>query len=428
MRITDMHVTPIALGDPPLLNAAGLHAPYCLRTIVELVTNDGLTGLAEVPGSVAVDQALRAVRDIVVGADPLNWNALRAHVAERCAPETSMLRGDKPWDGRTRVQVFSALDVACLDIAGKAFDVPVATLLGGIVRDRVPYSAYLFYKYEGAGGELAFDVDATATGWGAGRQAAALDPAGIVAQAQSMVKEFGFKSIKLKGGVFEPAQEVAAIFALREAFGPDIPLRLDPNALWRLETGIEWGKQLEGVLEYLEDPVRGQDDMAAVRRAVKIPLATNMCTTSFDDLPGSVATESEDIILTDHHFWGGLRASMELAAHCRIFGRGVSMHSNNHAGISLAAMTHLGAAMPNLSYALDTHYPWQNEEIVVGGRIPIEDGSVALPTGAGLGVALDRAALARAHDAYTRCGITERNDEPEMQKKVPGWTFKATRW
>ena len=91
-------------------------------------------------------------------------------------------------------------------------------------------------------------------------------------------------------------------------------------------------------------------------------------------------------------------------------------------------MTHLGAAMPNLSYALDTHYPWQNEEIVVGGRIPIEDGSVALPTGAGLGVALDRAALARAHDAYTRCGITERNDEPEMQKKVPDWKFKATRW
>ena len=187
MRITDMHVTPIALGDPPLLNAAGLHAPYCLRTIVELHTNDGLTGLAEVPGSVAVDQALLAVRDMVVGADPLNWHALRAHVADRCAPETSALRGDKPWDGRTRVQVFSALEVACLDIAGKAFDVLVATLLGGIVRDRVPYSAYLFYKYEGAGGELAFGVNPAANGWAAGRQAAALDPAGIVAQTQSMV-------------------------------------------------------------------------------------------------------------------------------------------------------------------------------------------------------------------------------------------------
>ena len=428
MKITEMHITPIALGDPPLLNAAGLHAPYCLRTVVELKTDNGLTGLAEVPGSVAVDAALAAVRDVVIGADPRNWHGLRARLAERCSPETSVSRGDKPWDGRTRVQVYSALDVACLDIQGKAFGVPVAALLGGVVRERVPYSAYLFYKYEGAGGELAFGTDPDATGWAAARQAAALDPAGVVAQAQAMVKEFGFESIKLKGGVFEPAQEVAAMKALHEAFGPGVPLRLDPNALWTVETSIKYGREMEGILEYLEDPCRTQEGMAAVRRALKTPLATNMCTTSFDDLPGSVKHASEDIILTDHHYWGGLRASMELAAHCRIFSRGVSMHSNNHGGISLAAMTHLGAAMPNLSYALDTHYPWQWEDIIIGGRMKIEGGCVALPKGAGLGVELDRVALAKAADNYRRCGFTERNDEPEMQKKVPGWKFKATRW
>ena len=428
MKITEMHITPIALGDPPLLNAAGLHAPYCLRTVVELKTDNGLTGLAEVPGSVAVDAALAAVRDVVIGADPRNWHGLRARLAERCSPETSVSRGDKPWDGRTRVQVYSALDVACLDIQGKAFGVPVAALLGGVVRERVPYSAYLFYKYEGAGGELAFGTDPEATGWAAARQAAALDPAGVVAQAQAMVKEFGFESIKLKGGVFEPAQEVAAMKALHEAFGPGVPLRLDPNALWTVETSIKYGREMEGILEYLEDPCRTQEGMAAVRRALKTPLATNMCTTSFDDLPGSVKHASEDIILTDHHYWGGLRASMELAAHCRIFSRGVSMHSNNHGGISLAAMTHLGAAMPNLSYALDTHYPWQWEDIIIGGRMKIEGGCVALPKGAGLGVELDRVALAKAADNYRRCGFTERNDEPEMQKKVPGWKFQATRW
>ena len=87
--------------------------------------------------------------------------------------------------------------------AGKTFGVPVATLLGGIVRERVPYSAYLFYKYEGAGGELGFGTDSRATGWAAARQRAALDPDGIVAQAQAMVKEFGFESMKLKGGFFD---------------------------------------------------------------------------------------------------------------------------------------------------------------------------------------------------------------------------------
>jgi glucarate dehydratase len=428
MKISAMHITPIALGDPPLLNAAGLHAPYCLRTVVELQTDSGITGLAEVPGSVAVDQALSAVRDVVVGADPLNWHSLRAKLAERCSPESSVARGDKPWDGRTRVQIHSALDVACLDIQGRAFGVPVATLLGGIVRERVPYSAYLFYKYEGAGGERGFGTDPNAGGWAAARQQATLDPDGVVAQAEAMVEAFGFESIKLKGGCFEPAQEVAAIKALRKRFGPGVPLRLDPNGLWTVETSIKYGRTMEGVLEYLEDPCRTQEGMATVRKALKTPLATNMCTTSFDDLPGSVRTGSEDIILTDHHFWGGLRSSMELAALCRVFGRGVSMHSNNHAGISLAAMTHLGAAMPNLSYALDTHYPWQCEEIIVGGRATFDGGCVTLPKGPGLGVELDRPALAKAHETYQRIGLTERNDEIEMQKKIPGWKFAPTRW
>jgi glucarate dehydratase len=428
MRIAEMKITPIALGDPPLLNAAGLHAPYALRTVVELVTEDGMTGLAEVPGSAAVDAVLEEARPLVVGADPRNWHGTRERMAAHFKPEASAARGDAPWDGRKVVQVFSAIDVACLDLAGKACGLPVAALLGGVVRERVPYSAYLFYKYEGAGGAPAFGTDPHASGWAAARQKAALDPEGIVEQARAMVAEFGFKSIKLKGGVFPPEQEVAAMKALAAAFGPGVPLRLDPNALWTPETSIRWGRELEGCLEYLEDPTRGQEAMAQVRRALKIPLATNMCTTSFDDLPGSVRTGSEDIILNDHHFWGGLHASMELAAICRVFGRGVSMHSNNHAGISLAAMTHLGAAMPNLSYALDTHYPWQEDEIIVGGRMPFEDGCVVLPKGPGLGVELDRTALERAHQAYLRCGLKERNDEIEMQKKVPGWKFAATRW
>ena len=428
MRITDMHITPVALGDPPLLNAAGLHAPYCLRTVVELVADNGLTGLAEVPGSAAINAKLEAARAVAIGRDPLNWHGLRGALRSHFGTDSAAARGDKPWDQRALVQVESALDVACLDLTGKAYDVPVATLLGGVVRERVPYSAYLFYKYEGAGGELAFGTDPAATGWAAARQAAALDPDGVVAQAMAMVKEFGFESIKLKGGVFEPAQEVAAMKALHKAFGPTVPLRVDPNALWTVETSIKYGREMEGILEYLEDPCRTQEGMAAVRQALKTPLATNMCTTAFGDLPGSARLGSEDIILTDHHFWGGLRASMELATHCRIFGRGVSMHSNNHGGISLAAMTHLGAAMPNLTYALDTHYPWQWEDFIVGGRMTIEGGCVALPKGPGLGVELDRPALAKAHENFKRCGLTERNDEPEMQKKVPGWKFAQTRW
>ncbi|MCY4525189.1 MAG: hypothetical protein OXB89_01150, partial [Anaerolineaceae bacterium] len=286
----------------------------------------------------------------------------------------------------------------------------------------------LFYKYEGAGGPLGFATDPQATGWAAARQAAALDPAGVVAQAQAMCAKFGFRSIKLKGGVFEPDAEVAAMQALHEAFGPEVPLRHDPNAIWRVETAIRAGKQMEGILEYFEDPTRGQENMASVARALDLPLATNMCTTSFADLPGSLRLGSESIILSDHHLWGGLRNSLALARICQTFGRGLSMHSNSHLGISLAAMVHLGAAVPNLSYACDTHYPWQYEEVLEGGRIDFEEGAVAVSSEPGLGISLDRAQLARLHEQYLASGLQRRDDQVEMQKVNPGWTFRSTRW
>ena len=425
MKITDVHITPVAVADPPLLNAAGLHAPYALRIIIELVSADGLSGWSEIPGSEATRAALETAAEQIIGRDPWGLNAIAATLESLANPDD---RGATPWDQRTWVHARSAIEVACYDLMGKSVGRPVVDLLGGAVRECVPFAAYLFYKYEGAGGEFGLGLDSSATGWQAARQKAALDPAGIVTQAQAMVDQYGFKSIKLKGGAYEPQVEVDSILALREAFGPDIPLRLDPNAIWQVDTAVAAGKQLEGVLEYYEDPVRGQENMAAVARALDIPLATNMCTTSFADLPGSIAHQSEAIILSDHHFWGGFRASLDLARFCAVFGRGMSMHSNSHLGISLAAMVHLAAAVPNLTYDCDTHYPWQDGHDLLIEPLPIEDGAIAVPRAPGLGIEVDRARLAQLHQQYLDCGLTERNDEIEMQKVQPGWTFLATRW
>lgn len=427
MYITEMIVTPIAVTDPPLLTASGLHAPYALRVILELRTDNGLYGLGEVPGGAEIAEGLNAASAAIVGKDPFQLNLLQREITALLAVENEE-RGDFPWDKRIALHVYSAVEVACFDLMGKAAGRPVVDLLGGRCRDRVPFSAYLFYKFEGAGGALGYDSDPNATGWAAARQKEAVDPDGIVAQAKAMIAEYGFKSIKLKGGAFEPAQEAEAILALREAFGPDVPLRIDPNAIWSVETAIKIGKQLEGVLEYYEDPVRGQENMARVRSAVNMPMATNMCTTCFADLPGSVRHGSEDVILSDHHFWGGLRASLELARFCDVYGRGMSMHSNSHLGISLAAMVHLAAAVPNLTYACDTHYPWQSEEVIVGGKTRFEDGAVVVSDKPGLGIELDRAALAVLHQQYLSCGLLKRDDEIEMKRRDPSWEFKLVRW
>jgi glucarate dehydratase len=113
---------------------------------------------------------------------------------------------------------------------------------------------------------------------------------------------------------------------------------------------------------------------------------------------------------------------------CRTFGRGLSMHSNSHLGISLMAMAHLAAAVPNLDYSLDTHYPWQSEDVIAGGRIPFDGGAVRLTNAPGLGVELDREALARLHANYQVSGQTLRDDAAEMRKLDPRWEVKLTRW
>ena len=427
-RIKDIVITPIAIVDPPLLNAAGLHAPYALRIVLEIITDDQISGISEIPGTSDIEQALYEAKELLIGQDVFQLNQIRAILSERFGSESPMARGEAPWDQRKLVHIFSSVEVACMDIMGKVLGRPIVDLLGGKMRESVPFSAYLFYKYEGAGGEFGFSLNPNAQGWEAAKQKQAINAQEIVIQAKAMCREFGFKSIKLKGGVFEPRIEVDTMLALYDEFGPDVPLRFDPNAIWALDTAIQYGKELEGVLEYLEDPVRGQENMAAVRKVVKTPLATNMCTTSFEEIPASIKIGSEDIILSDHHFWGGLKASMTLSGICETFGRDLSMHSNSHLGISLAAMVHLGAALPKMPYALDTHYPWQSDEVILGGRIKFTDGSVMVPDEPGLGVELDKVALARLHQNYINCGLKKRNDEVEMQKKVPGWKFQSTRW
>jgi glucarate dehydratase len=285
------------------------------------------------------------------------------------------------------------------------------------VRTSVQFSGYLFYKWAGHPGQ-GDDV------WGE-----AVDPAGIVRQARTMVDRYGFTALKLKAGVFPPEEEIAAMHALRSEF-PDMPLRIDPNAAWTVETSIRVGKELDGVLEYLEDPTPGIEGMAAVRRAVGMPLATNMCVVSFADVAPAVEAGAVDVILSDHHFWGGLRRSQFLAGITETFGLRLSMHSNSHLGISLAAMVHLASATPNLDYACDTHWPWKDpaEDVIVSGALSFKDGAVDVPTGPGLGVEVDRDALERLHRQYLDCGLQSRDDTGYMKRLHPSYELQSPRW
>lgn len=417
MKIKQVRVTPIAFRDAPLLNASGIHEPYALRSIIEVESDNGYIGLGESYGDAPVLSVLQAMQASLVGLDPFDLNGLRARVVKTVAalkPGTAgaeLAPGSHP--SKQVANAYSAFEVAFLDLQARALGMPLVDLLGGAVRDEVPFSAYLFLKYaEHVGSPYKPDR------WGE-----SISPEQIVAQARTMIEENGFKSIKLKAGtLLGPEHEVACIKALRQAF-PGTPLRIDPNGNWSVETSLRMAELMGDDLQYYEDPCPGLEGMAEVHKRTGIPLATNMVVTDFDEFRRSVALNSVQIVLADHHYWGGLRDTQILARMCDTFGLGVSMHSNSHLGISLMAMTHVAAAVPNLSYACDTHYPWQepDEEVIKGGKLPIVDGCVKLNRTPGLGVELDYDQLAKLNDQYLTCGIRQRNDVTQMQKYDPSW-------
>jgi glucarate dehydratase len=415
IRINGVTITPVAFADPPLLNAVGVHEPYALRAVIEVSTDAGLTGLGETYADEQHLAALQATAESITGVDVYQTQEIYRRVLIMAPPRTTIASG-LIGDSAAADRVFSPFEVACLDIQGKAAGRPVADLLGGAVRDRVPFSAYLFYKWAGHPGSPADSFGE------------ALSPEQIVAQARWLVDSYGFTALKLKGGVFPPGEEIEAIRALRDAF-PGHPLRLDPNAAWTPGTALTVAKELDGVLEYLEDPTPGIEGMAEVsRHGPAMPLATNMCVVSFADVAPAVQAGAVQVILSDHHYWGGLRRSAQLAAICQTFGLGLSMHSNSHLGISLAAMVHLAAATPNLTYACDTHWPWKTQDVVAGTPFAFRDGALGVPSGPGLGVELDRDALAELHELYLGCGLRNRDDTGYMRRCVPDYERTIPRW
>ncbi|MBK9168339.1 MAG: glucarate dehydratase [Bryobacterales bacterium] len=438
MYITGMILHPIAIADPPLRSSYGLHAPYALRTIVELKTSDGITGIAETYGGEGPLEGLEAARPHVIGMDPFQLTRLFRQLAgggEVAADvaggrsQTYLVPGENPLDRPNRT--FAAIEVACLDIIGKAVGKPVCDLLGGRARDEVSYSAYLFYKHAGGGG---LGDDAREDEFGE-----VLDPASTVRECRQMVDQYGFREIKLKGGVLDPDTEIATIRALREEFGAAYPLRIDPNCAWGIETSIQVGRALRQELSdggYLEDPCATLEGMGEVRRRLleegnDTPLASNVAVTHFADLTTARDLDAVQIVLSDPHYWGGLRQLQALARVCEVLRMGLSMHSNSHLGVSLMAMTHAAAASPHLTYACDTHYPWQTatDEVVAGGRIQFVNGCVRIPDTPGLGVELDYDQVARGRERYEKIPFRKRDDEAEMRKHVdPNWRRILPRW
>ena len=393
MKITDIKATTITVPlEAPLRHANGCHWGRFVRTIVEVETDEGITGLGEMGGGgESAEAVFRAMKGYLVGHDPARLEEMRFLIAN---PTASLYNN--------RTQVLAALEFACLDILGQKWGVPVCDILGGKLNDRVPFASYLFFRYPNP-----------KDGSGESRTAEQL-----VALAKDLKAKYGFTSHKLKGGVFAPEYELECYRAVAEELNGD-RFRFDPNGAFSTETAIWFGQQIEGIRnDYLEDPVFGLHGMRRVREKVRMPLATNTVVVNFEQLAANILNTAVDVILLDTTFWGGIRPCVKAAGICETFQIGVAVHSSGELGIQLATMLHFGAVIPNLSFAADAHYHHVVDDIIVGGKLKYENGSIAVPTGPGLGVKLDRDKVAEYSELYKRLGGYPYDQDPLR----PGWT------
>lgn len=401
MKIVDIIPTTITVPlEAPLRHSNGEHWGRFVRTVIEVVTDEGLIGLGEIGGGgESAELEFKNLKQYLVGHDPFDLESLRFKI---CNPTASLYNN--------RTQAMAAIEFACLDIIGKKLDQPVYNLLGGKLRDQISFASYLFFRYE----NLADSIPEVRTA------------EQLVEHALDLKTKYGFKHHKLKAGIFNPQYELDVYKQLTAAF-PEDTFRIDPNACWSVEDSIWFAKEIESLRnDYLEDPTWGLNGLRRIRQKTTIPLATNTAVVDFEQLAQNVLQPAVDVILLDTTFWGGIRPCIKAAAVCETFQYGVSVHSSGELGIQLATMLHLGAVLPNLTIAIDAHYHHLQDDVITGGKIPYIEGKITVPTKPGLGIELDRDKLEHYAQLYQELG----SYCYDRDSKRPDWypLLPNTRW
>lgn len=393
MKIVNYRATPVTVPlKRPLRWSCGVEAATT-RTIIELITDEGLIGIGETRGGDEVVRSIELNRDLFVGVDPIEVERIaRRFSVFRMTSEQLALVGAAKLAG-------AAIEMACWDLVGKILGKRCGDLWGGIETEHVEFAAYVFYRY------------ASESDIGDGDR-----PESAADHAEELFETYGFRDIKFKNGVLPPEDEIRSVRLMRERLSDRLRyIRIDPNAAWSVETSIRVLNELADFsVEFCEDPTWGLQGMSLVRERTTVPLATNMACVTFEQIPMAVQVRALDIILGDVHFWGGPTSVLQLAKVCETFNLGLSLHSDRELGISTAAILHIAAAEPMVSHSIDTHLLEQSDDIITY-PFNFHLGRVKVPTGPGLGVEIDRDKLHFYSDYHRRVGeVSEFKDSARV--------------
>jgi L-alanine-DL-glutamate epimerase-like enolase superfamily enzyme len=349
MRVTDVAVTIVEVPQTAPLAPYRSHIRGSSTTqsgIVRVDTDEGLTGWGEHNVNFLPDLSARRMEQVarqwLIGRDPRNLAAFHR-------------------DCPLEIRLKSGIELALWDICGKAAGLPVAVLLGGVIRPRVELAACMgIQSYERAGEFARWYV------------------------------EMGFTTLKTKAGS-DMREDLEMVRGVRDAVGDRLKLRIDPNRAYSPKQAAELCRQLQQYhLEYLEQPIPAEplSDAAWLRRQTRVPIALNESVTDAASVMAIIREEAAEFILPDTHTAGGILPCVEIGHVCHAAGLPCIMHCGHDLGPKTAAMVHVAASCPAYSLANDTTY-YGLEDDIITEPFQIQSGTFAVPTKPGLGIEVD---------------------------------------
>ncbi|MFN0167196.1 MAG: mandelate racemase/muconate lactonizing enzyme family protein [Bryobacteraceae bacterium] len=376
MKIREIRFTTVSVPfiEPEIWS--GGSRPGVTSVIVEVETDDGLTGIGEALPAPSVEVTLAALgnmRDLVVGEDPLRIEHLTHRILSMGGFYAFPTMANAAWGG---------IEMALWDLAGKSVNRPVHTLFGGSVRDEVPFMYFVQRK--------------------------ALDE---IQQDARRAVAAGFGTVYTKVGLdFE--SDVAVVKALREAIGRAVQLRVDANEAWTPGTALRILEQMKPYdLQYIEQPTRMSDieTLKWLRQRTTVPIAANQSSWTNKDLFQVLAAGAADVVMTDPHQAGGLLAFKKAAGIAEAAGVPIVFHSFGPLAITTYAAMQVIASSSNFLFDNQTYNHMLADDVVAD--IPkFERGCLRLPQAPGIGVRLDPDKVARYAEVYSKRGYLSAYD------------------
>lgn len=368
MKIVDIRATPVNIPfTAPYRFSYGAMASVT-KTVVELVTDQGVVGLGEIADGNRAADVLKQ-RDRMIGLDVRDIHAAERRLvpAMRYTPWGNVLQARR---------IFGGIEMAMWDARGKIEAAPLHLLLGGAVRSEIALSEYFSYRLPGRSdpGESS--------------------PLEIARYCARMIERFGAEMFEGKLATVALDEEVAMVREVRAAIG-DRLLRLDANGAWTVPTARAALRRLEPFqVHYYEDPVETYEEMADLRAHTSASFCTHVI-----DLPKAVRLRAPDAIVTNLNELGGIRRTVDFIRACEAFDVAFRFHAGE-TGIGSTAYLQVSAALEHVREPSQTIVRWYADDVIEGGPLVPKNGRLPVPSGPGLGVTLDPQAFKRCHERF----------------------------